>query len=71
MDGFQSCSEFGIVTAPKDQEIPDSVYDLPELQNNADIGARSSKRRKLVCDTMFVISGISNCANPALIRTSP
>lgn len=42
--------EFGIVTAPKDRELPDSLYDMPELQNNPKGGAAgpSSKRRKIV-----------------------
>ncbi|KAH7324142.1 putative peptidase family-domain-containing protein [Stachybotrys elegans] len=30
---YGMCSEFGIVTGPKDKDIPDSVYDMPELQN--------------------------------------
>ncbi|KAF7554334.1 hypothetical protein G7Z17_g2941 [Cylindrodendrum hubeiense] len=48
LDSWQSCHEFGIVTAPKDQSIPDSVYDMPELQNNSDSGAgRPSKKRKI------------------------
>lgn len=39
--------EFGIVTAPKDKELPDSLYDMPELQNNPKSGSgRASKRRK-------------------------
>ncbi|KAH7126158.1 zinc metallo proteinase [Dactylonectria macrodidyma] len=47
-DGWQSIHEFGIVTAPKDQPIPDAVYHMPELQNNSDRGAaRSHKRRKI------------------------
>ncbi|KAH7009970.1 zinc metallo proteinase [Ilyonectria destructans] len=46
--GWQSIHEFGIVTAPKDQPIPDSVYDMPELQNNPHVGVgRPSKRRKV------------------------
>ncbi|TVY40044.1 putative zinc metalloproteinase [Lachnellula subtilissima] len=31
--GFCGIEEFGIITAPKDGELPDIVYDLPELQN--------------------------------------
>lgn len=27
------CMVFGIITAPKDAELPDSMYDLPELSN--------------------------------------
>ncbi|KAE8449912.1 hypothetical protein EG329_007389 [Mollisiaceae sp. DMI_Dod_QoI] len=30
---FDGIEEFGIITAPKDAELPDSIYDLPELQN--------------------------------------
>lgn len=43
-------SQFGIVTAPKDRELPDSLYDMPELQNNPKGGAavHKSKRRKIV-----------------------
>lgn len=49
------CQSFGIVTAPKDVDLPDSVYDLEELQNNTGAGheaRRSSKKRKFneVCD---------------------
>lgn len=31
--GFDGIEEFGIITAPKGVELPDSIYDLPELQN--------------------------------------
>lgn len=31
--GFCGIEEFGIITAPKDVELPEIVYDLPELQN--------------------------------------
>lgn len=30
---FDGVDEFGIITAPKDVELPTSIYDLPELQN--------------------------------------
>ncbi|TVY82398.1 hypothetical protein LSUE1_G003869 [Lachnellula suecica] len=30
---FCGIQEFGIITAPKGVELPDTVYDLPELQN--------------------------------------
>lgn len=41
-------NEFGIVTAPKDKELPDSLYDMPGLQNNPKGGAaRGPKRRKI------------------------
>ena len=30
------CCEFGIITAPKERELPDVVYDMSELQNKAD-----------------------------------
>lgn len=43
------CKEFGIVTGPADHHIPDTVYDMPELQNNPDGGSgRPSKRRRIV-----------------------
>jgi hypothetical protein len=38
------CQKFGIITAPKDVELPDSVYDMEELQNNP-TGRRSKKRK--------------------------
>ncbi|CAH0054250.1 unnamed protein product [Clonostachys solani] len=44
------CSEFGIITAPRDVEIPDSVYDLPELQNlpkDGNQGGHRNKKRKV------------------------
>ena len=52
---YGMCQSFGIVTAPKDVDLPDSVYDLEELQNNtgaAHDARRSSKKRKFdeVCD---------------------
>ncbi|EJD32777.1 hypothetical protein AURDEDRAFT_77464 [Auricularia subglabra TFB-10046 SS5] len=31
--GFEGVQELGIITAPKNAELPDSVYDLPELKN--------------------------------------
>lgn len=31
--GFSAIREFGIITAPKNVELPVSIYDLPELQN--------------------------------------
>lgn len=45
------CSEFGIVTGPADQNIPDSVYDMPELQNNAEGGSRRAAKRRRVVST--------------------
>ncbi|CAG9977757.1 unnamed protein product [Clonostachys byssicola] len=47
---FGLCSEFGIITAPRDVEIPDSVYDMPELQNlpkNGNERGHRSKKRKV------------------------
>lgn len=31
--GFNGIQEFGIITAPKNVELPAIIYDLPELQN--------------------------------------
>ncbi|KAG9255154.1 putative peptidase family-domain-containing protein [Emericellopsis atlantica] len=48
------CYEFGIVTAPKGRQLPDSVYDMPELKNEYKTrGARQpmAKRRKIVSPT--------------------
>lgn len=42
------CHQFGIVTAPNDVDLPDSVYDMDELQNMRE--GRSSKRRKISRD---------------------
>ncbi|KAM7206057.1 metallopeptidase [Naviculisporaceae sp. PSN 640] len=42
------CHQFGIVTAPKDIELPDSVYDMDELQNKRE--GRSSKRQRISRD---------------------
>ena len=39
------CHQFGIVTAPKDVELPDSVYDMEELQHKRE--GQRSKRRKI------------------------
>ena len=39
------CQKFGIITAPKDVELPDSVYDMEELQNNPE--RRRNKKRKI------------------------
>jgi hypothetical protein len=42
------CKEFGIVTGPEDRDIPDSVYDMPELQNNPpDLARKLPKKRRL------------------------
>ncbi len=40
------CRRFGILTAPKNVELPDAVYDMEELQNNPE--GRRAKRRRLV-----------------------
>lgn len=39
------CSEFGIISAPKNVELPDSMYDLPELQNTD--GGTGTRGRKV------------------------
>lgn len=31
------CHRFGIVTAPKDVDLPASVYDMEELRNDAEV----------------------------------
>jgi hypothetical protein len=31
--GVSGIQQFGIITAPRDIELPMSIYDLPELQN--------------------------------------
>ncbi|KAL2134850.1 hypothetical protein VTI74DRAFT_10656 [Chaetomium olivicolor] len=41
------CECFGIVTAPRDAVLPDSVYDLEELQNKPDGGSHRNKRRRV------------------------
>lgn len=46
------CNEFGIVTGPADQHIPDIVYDLPELQNNPDGGSRRPAKRRRIVSTL-------------------
>ncbi|KAH8893062.1 hypothetical protein GQ53DRAFT_861482 [Thozetella sp. PMI_491] len=40
------CRKFGIVTAPIDAELPDTVYDMEELQNNPP--GHRAKRQRLV-----------------------
>lgn len=47
------CNEFGIVTGPADQQIPDSLYDMPELQNNPDGGSRRPAKRRRVVSTRY------------------
>ncbi|KAK0622752.1 putative peptidase family-domain-containing protein [Immersiella caudata] len=42
---YGMCQKFGIITAPKDVELPDSVYDMEELQNNPE--RRRNKKRKI------------------------
>lgn len=47
---YADCNQFGIITAPRNVELPDYVYDLPELQNNPkdeSDGGHRSKRRKM------------------------
>ncbi|KAL2161860.1 hypothetical protein VTH06DRAFT_7644 [Thermothelomyces fergusii] len=41
------CQEFGIVTAPRNVVLPDSVYDLEELQNKPEQDGRPNKRRRV------------------------
>ncbi|KAH6843316.1 putative peptidase family-domain-containing protein [Chaetomium sp. MPI-CAGE-AT-0009] len=41
------CSSFGIVTAPRDADLPDSVYDMEELQNNPDQDQHRDKKRRV------------------------
>ena len=41
------CHRFGIVTAPKNVDLPDSVYDIEELQNKK---VRSRKRKNRTND---------------------
>lgn len=56
------CNEFGIVTGPAGQHIPDTVYDMPELQNNPDGGSRPTKRRRVVSTRpKYPILCISEC----------
>ena len=53
--------EFGIVTAPRDKDLPASLYDMPELQHPPKGGpGRSSKRRKIVrdFDGQFLETGV-------------
>ncbi|KFA52547.1 hypothetical protein S40293_07624 [Stachybotrys chartarum IBT 40293] len=46
-DEYSLCTEFGIVTGPRNKEIPDIVYDMPELQNTPpDHQSRPVKRRR-------------------------
>ncbi|KAL2150598.1 hypothetical protein VTH82DRAFT_7161 [Thermothelomyces myriococcoides] len=41
------CHEFGIVTAPRNVVLPDSVYDLEELQNKPEQDGHRNKRRRV------------------------
>ncbi|CZR69422.1 related to jacalin-like lectin domain-containing protein [Phialocephala subalpina] len=43
--GWSGIEEFGIITAPKDVELPESIYDLPELQNTDGGNGPRSKLR--------------------------
>jgi hypothetical protein len=47
------CSRFGIVTAPRDADLPDSVYDMEELQNKPEEEGHRGKRRRTVRGFMF------------------
>ena len=42
------CFRFGIVTAPRDVKLPDSVYDMEELQNKPEPAEHRDKRRRSV-----------------------
>ncbi|KAL2194409.1 putative peptidase family-domain-containing protein [Corynascus similis CBS 632.67] len=50
-EGWGMCSRFGIVTAPRDVDLPDSVYDMEELQNKPaherEQDSQRKKRRRL------------------------
>ncbi|GAB1315528.1 hypothetical protein MFIFM68171_05738 [Madurella fahalii] len=39
------CSSFGIITAPRDIELPDSLYDMDELQNKPEDSHRGKRQR--------------------------
>ncbi|KAK4156560.1 putative peptidase family-domain-containing protein [Chaetomidium leptoderma] len=41
------CNRFGIVAAPRDAVLPDSVYDMEELQNKPEEEGRQNKRRRI------------------------
>ncbi|KAJ4288701.1 hypothetical protein N0V88_007234 [Collariella sp. IMI 366227] len=45
--GAWMCQCFGIVTAPRDVALPDSVYDMEELQNKPRQDGHSNKRRRI------------------------
>ena len=40
------------MTAPRDAVLPDSMYDMEELQNNPDPDSHRDKRRRLVCSSL-------------------
>lgn len=42
------CSKFGIVSAPRDAILPDSIYDLEELQNKPGPERHRNKKRRIV-----------------------
>lgn len=42
---YGMCKEFGIVTAPRDQQLPDFAYDQPQLQNSPVAGSRRATKR--------------------------
>ena len=48
------CSEFGIVTAPRDAVLPDSMYDMEELQNKPVEDGHRNKRRRVVSPSFGV-----------------
>lgn len=50
------CHEFGIVTAPRNVVLPDSVYDLEELQNKPEQDGHRNKRRRVVCKLPMISS---------------
>ncbi|KAI6785968.1 metallopeptidase [Emericellopsis cladophorae] len=58
--GSGYCYEFGIVTAPKGRQLPDSVYDMPELKNEyktRSVRQPMAKRRKIEADQQSVTEG--------------
>lgn len=68
---YGMCREFGIVTGPADQPIPDAVYDMPELQNNPQGGSRRSAKRRRVVSTRpnrayHALRNVNQCVLPLI-----
>lgn len=55
---YGMCDQFGIVTAPRDVELPDSIYDLPELQNTD--GGTGTRAGKKVSFLSFALPHLAN-----------